>query len=138
MVRTPLPATIAALVLMAAAGAAEAQQGAGAAAQFRAGYGRAAGTETQGVEPGLRDANGNLLMVNGRLQRQAAYSSMSGAGAAYGHYGAGGVGGSTAIGNLLNVVVQGNWNTVIVNSTQTNSGDITAATELNGNLNLDD
>lgn len=135
MVRTPLPATIAALVLLAAAGAAEAQQGAGAAAQFRAGYGRTAGTETQGVEPGLRDANGNLLMVNGRLQHQAAYSSMSGAGAAYGHYGAGG---STAIGNLLNVVVQGNWNTVIVNSTQTNSGDVTAGTELNGNLNLDD
>lgn len=140
MVRTLSVATVAALTLAATAGDALAQQGAGAAAQFRAGYGRAAGAEYHRVEPGLRDANGNLLMVNGRIQGQSAYSSMSGAGAAYGHYGAGGYGygGSTAIGNLLNVVVQGNWNTVIINSTQTNSGDVTAGTELNGNLNLDD
>lgn len=33
---------------------------------------------------------------------------------------------STAIGNLLTVSVVGSWNTVIVNSTQSNTGNITA------------
>jgi holdfast attachment protein HfaA len=33
---------------------------------------------------------------------------------------------STAIGNLLTVSVAGSWNTVIVNSTQTNTGTVTA------------
>jgi holdfast attachment protein HfaA len=33
-------------------------------------------------------------------------------------------------------VVQGSWNTVIVNSNQTNNGDVTAGTALNGNLDL--
>ena len=37
-------------------------------------------------------------------------------------------GSSQAIGNQLNVVTQGNWNTVIVNSNQTNNGDISANT----------
>ena len=46
------------------------------------------------------------------------------------------IGGSTAIGNQLNVVVQGSRNTVIVNSTQTNTGAINAGTALNGNINL--
>ena len=46
------------------------------------------------------------------------------------------IGGSTAIGNQLNVVVQGSWNTVIVNSNQTNNGDVTAGTALNGTLDL--
>ena len=46
------------------------------------------------------------------------------------------IGGATAIGNSLNVVVQGNHNTVIVNSRQTNTGNITAGTALNGTLNL--
>ena len=38
----------------------------------------------------------------------------------------GGIGASQAIGNQLNVVTQGNYNTVIVNSTQTNNGDVSA------------
>ena len=32
----------------------------------------------------------------------------------------------SAIGNQLNVITQGSWNTVIVNSTQINNGDISA------------
>ncbi|MNT63655.1 hypothetical protein D3C72_2014870 [compost metagenome] len=55
-----------------------------------------------------------------------------------GHIGSGqggtNIAGATAIGNNLNVVVQGNRNTVIVNSTQTNTGNITAGTALNGSL----
>ena len=48
------------------------------------------------------------------------------------------IGGATAIGNQLNVVVQGNHNTVIVNSRQTNNGNVTAGTVLNGTLKLND
>ena len=39
-----------------------------------------------------------------------------------------------AVGNQLNVITQGSWNTVIVNSTQINNGDQT--TVLNGKLDL--
>ena len=46
------------------------------------------------------------------------------------------IGGATAIGNSLNVVVQGNHNTVIVNSNQINNGNITAGTVLNGTLDI--
>ena len=60
-------------------------------------------------------------------------SSYSGVG---GSNGGTAIGGSTAIGNSLNVVVQGNHNTVIVNSRQTNNGTVTAGTALNGTLNL--
>ena len=40
--------------------------------------------------------------------------------------------GSTAIGNNLVVVTQGSWNTVIINSTQTNNGNVSASSSLNG------
>ena len=83
------------------------------------------------------------LIVDGIIQSGASsYSSQSG-GAASAYAGAGAssnggttIGGSTAIGNQLNVVVQGSRNTVIVNSTQTNTGAINAGTALNGNINL--
>ena len=38
------------------------------------------------------------------------------------------------MGNQLNVITQGNWNTVIVNSTQINNGNQTTA--LNGKIDL--
>jgi holdfast attachment protein HfaA len=105
------------------------------------------------VNASLRDANGNLTMVDGQFQSssfQAGYgmpgpevngqggvggltnsvngtttSSNGSSGAAYG--------GSTAIGNSLNVVTVGSGNTVIVNSQQTNNGNVTATTNMNGN-----
>ena len=48
----------------------------------------------------------------------------SSSGAAYGN--------ATAIGNSLNVVTVGNNNTVVVNSSQTNSGNQNASVSLNG------
>ena len=39
---------------------------------------------------------------------------------------------ATAIGNQLNVVTLGNNNTVVVNATQTNNGNQTATTTVNG------
>ena len=59
-----------------------------------------------------------------------------GAGDSYG--GVGSLGMATAVGNNLVVSVQGSNNTVIVNSTQTNNGAVTAKTVLNGKVNLDE
>jgi holdfast attachment protein HfaA len=132
-----------ALSVGAGASAAAAQStGSSGAAQFQAGYGGSRYTTARPQTGSTRDANGNRLIVNGIIQAGAsAYSSASG-GVSTNYSGSGSsggsstIGGSTAIGNNLNVVVQGNWNTVIVNSTQVNNGDVKAGTSLNGTLNL--
>lgn len=109
---------------------------------YQSGYGASRYTTARPQTGSTRDANGNRLIVNGIIQSGAnSYSSASG-GVASSFSGVGGsdggmtIGGSTAIGNSLNVVVQGNHNTVIVNSTQTNNGNVTAGTNLNGTLRL--
>ena len=82
----------------------------------------------------LRDDNNNLTMVNGQItsgniganqgsQTASAGVGTSGAGAAYGQ--------AMAIGNQLQVQVVGWNNTVIVDSTQINTGSQTAAVNLN-------
>ena len=84
----------------------------------------------------LRDANGNLTVVNGQFVGSA-FSSATGVGAAnamggVGMQGAGSVTGqATAIGNSLNVVVVGNHNTTVVDTTQINNGNQTATAQLN-------
>lgn len=97
------------------------------------------GDEPRPDEPalpvGTRDANNNRVVVNGVMQ--------TGVGVQAAGQGTGGVGQSsstgnqyssaTAIGNQLNVVVNGNWNTVVVNSTQTNNGTVTATSGTGGN-----
>jgi holdfast attachment protein HfaA len=74
------------------------------------------------IEAGTRDENNNRVIVNGRVVIDGALTGGLGDGAG------GGVGSAQAIGNQLNVVTQGNWNTVIVDSTQINNGDISAET----------
>ena len=107
---------------------------------FQSGYNGARQSVTSAQTGSTRDQNGNRLIVDGIIQPGAsAYSrqsggvsnTYSGAGAARA---AGTVAGSTAIGNNLNVVVQGSHNTVIVNSRQTNTGNVTARTDLTGTL----
>ena len=119
--------------------------GSSGAGQFQAGYGGSRYTTARPVTGATRDANGNRLIVNGIIQSGASsYSSQSGgvgsayAGAGVNGSGEGGtaIGGASAVGNSLNVVVQGNRNTVIVNSNQVNNGDINAGTTLNGTLKL--
>ena len=75
------------------------------------------------IEMSTRDSNGNRLIVNGRTMSETTLSGGLGDG-----LGAG-VGSSQAVGNQLNVVTQGNWNTVIIDSTQINNGDISAVTQ---------
>jgi holdfast attachment protein HfaA len=72
------------------------------------------------INPATRDASGNRTIVNGRMELEGTLTgglqdSVSG-----------GWGSAQAIGNQLNVVTQGNYNTVIVDSTQINNGDISA------------
>ena len=132
---------LAASVAAPSAAAAQSAGSAGAGA-YQAGYGGARYTTARPQTGSTRDQNGNRLIVDGIIQAGAnSYSSASG-GVSSSFSGVGGsnggtaIGGSTAIGNSLNVVVQGNHNTVIVNSTQVNNGDVTAGTSLNGQLRL--
>ncbi|MDP2116724.1 MAG: holdfast anchoring protein HfaA [Brevundimonas sp.] len=138
-----LPALAVVTVSMLALPGLAAAQSAGSsnAGTYQAGYGGARYTTARPQTGSTRDANGNRLIVDGIIQAGAsAYSSASG-GVSSSFSGAGGrggtaIGGSTAIGNSLNVVVQGNHNTVIVNSRQVNNGNVTAGTSLNGTLRL--
>jgi holdfast attachment protein HfaA len=86
----------------------------------------------------LRDANGNLTLVNGQFQSSSNYSSQGGT--QYAQSGGGGVGTSgagaqygqaSAIGNSLNVVVLGSHNTTVVDANQINTGNQTATVQLN-------
>ncbi len=105
-------------------------------AQYNAGYGRIAGSENHPVDVSTRDANGNRVIIDGIIQTgedQSSFTSGWGAGESYS--GVGSLGGSsTAIGNNLVVVTQGNYNTVIVNSTQTNNGNVSAGTKVTGGV----
>ena len=128
------------LAVVAALPAAAQSTGSGGAARFQQGYGGARSAAAAPTTGSTRDANGNRLIVNGIIQSGASSYSSSSAGVSSGYAGAANgrttIGGATAIGNNLNVVVQGNRNTVIVNSTQTNTGNITAGTALNGTLDF--
>ena len=138
-----LPALAVAAVATLALPAAASAQSAGSSGlgAYSAGYGGARYTTARPQTGSTRDANGNRLIVDGIIQAGAStYNSATG-GVSSSFSGAGGtggtaIGGSTAIGNSLNVVVQGNHNTVIVNSTQVNNGAVTAGTTLNGTLRL--
>ena len=129
-----------------AAGSALAQTaGSTGSAGFQSGYGNARYSVTQNQTGSTRDANGNRLIVDGIIQAGASsYNSRtSGVSSSYSGIGSTNgnglnIGGATATGNSLNVVVQGNRNTVIVNSRQINNGNITAGTVLNGTLDLND
>lgn len=138
----PLKRTSIALLVVAVAtpGLALAQtSGSAGMSTFQNGYGSARQSVTTAQTGSTRDQNGNRLIVDGIIQSGAsAYSRQSG-GVSNTWSGAGGsqnntIAGSTAIGNNLNVVVQGSHNTVIVNSRQTNTGNVSARTDLTGTL----
>jgi holdfast attachment protein HfaA len=77
------------------------------------------------VNSSLRDANGNLTVVNGQIT-SSSFAEVGGVQSFAGGT-TGGVGGTTgqatAIGNQLNVVTAGSNNIVIVDSNQINNGD---------------
>ena len=127
---------VAAGAVMGVGGAAGAQTMSTNSASFNAGYGRSSGQENRMVEYSTRDANGNRVIVDGVMLTgadQSVYSSSRSSGSLDSYSGVGSLGGwgsSTAIGNNLTVVTQGNNNTVIVNSSQINNGNISAGTNV--------
>lgn len=112
-----------------AAGSAGAQTMTTSASSYETGYGLVRNEMQNAIDPSTRDANGNRVLLDGEIMTGSdnsvyAYSKTLGAGDTYA--GAGAVGGATAVGNNLQVVVNGSYNTVIVHSTQTNNGNVTA------------
>ena len=93
------------------------------------------GTSTNApVNSSLRDANGNLEVVDGKIT-SSSFSEVGGV-QSFNPGQSGGVGGqvnasATAIGNQLNVVTMGSNNIVIVDSTQINNGDQNANNTVN-------
>lgn len=119
-----------ALVFTALTAATAAQAGDWTNSGMYNGYG--ATTSNQPSSYSMRDANGNLTMVNGQIE-SAQYSSSTGS--QYAGVGMGGAGmasgQATAIGNSLNVTVVGSHNTTIIDSSQINTGNQTATATLN-------
>jgi holdfast attachment protein HfaA len=105
---------------------------------YSTGIGMAPGQENVAVSGSTRDANGNRVIVNGMMGSSSMSSLQGQTQTGVGMPGAtwGNSANATAIGNSLNVVVVGSWNTVIVDSEQINNGDQTANTSLNGKLNF--
>jgi len=120
------------LVLSYALAATTAQAGDWTNSALYNGYG--AGVQNQASNYSMRDANGNLTLVNGQVA-PSIFQQGSGAQYAGGGVGMGGAGATygqaNAIGNQLSVVVLGNHNTTIIDSSQINNGNQTATTELN-------
>jgi holdfast attachment protein HfaA len=84
------------------------------------------------VNTSLRDANGNLEVVDGKIT-SSSFAEVGGVQSFAGGVGSGvgGTSSSTAIGNQLNVITTGSNNIVIVDSTQTNTGNQTANNNVN-------
>jgi len=137
MAKIEILTVTAAMCLLSAPAMAQSQTG---SASYNAGYGRTAGQENRMVDYSTRDASGNRVIVDGVMltgDDQSVFSrgGTSGAFDAYSGVGSQG-GGGTAIGNNLVVITQGSYNTVIVDSTQINNGNVTAngqGTSGNGN-----
>ena len=150
MSRTIRAGGLAVLLALAAAGAAQAQSGSTTASSYTRGYNSGYSGMSTPVNASVRDANGNLTILDGVIQTgndSSVFGKLNVSGALDQFSGAGGVSSSTgtatgsavAIGNNLVVTTTGSYNTVIVNATQTNTGTVTATTSvLNGKVNLDD
>jgi len=92
---------------------------------YNAPIGMTSTSQNAPVNSSLRDANGNLEVVDGRIT-SSSFAEVGGV-QSFSAGTSGGVGGTTgqatAIGNQLNVVTTGSNNIVIVDSTQINNGD---------------
>jgi holdfast attachment protein HfaA len=106
--------------------------------EFERPFGFGYGEEQASYDANTRDASGNRIILDGRIMTGMDNSSLSTSSASAGAWSqstaGAGLSSGTAVGNQLNVITQGNWNTVIVNSTQINNGDQT--TVLNGKIDF--
>lgn len=124
---------LAALTAIAVVPQAEAQA-ASTVSEFERPYGFGFGQESQPYSAAGRDASGNRVIVNGLLDGGTGLGSGLYTGWGQTEGAAGMIGTGTAVGNQLNVITTGNYNTVIIDSTQINNGDQTVV--LNGELDL--
>ncbi len=120
-----------AILMAAAAGSACAQTMSSNSASYNSGWGRTPDQENQAASAQMRDANGNLVVVDGVIMNSTNQNLFSGGGVSSSGSGAF-AGGATAIGNSLSVVTQGNDNTVIIDSRQINNGTVTATSTTSG------
>jgi len=117
-------AMIAAVAFAASAGLADAGTF-DSSSSYNAPVGMASTSQNTPVTSSLRDANGNLEVVDGKIT-SSSFNEVGGVQSfnpGQTGIGAGVNGSATAIGNQLNVVTAGSNNIVIVDSTQTNNGD---------------
>ncbi len=77
------------------------------------------------IEISGRGPNGNRMVINGRIIDDGSSLPL---GLGLGGVGPSGVEQATALGNQLNVVTQGSFNTVIIDAEQINTGNQTATT----------
>lgn len=136
----PLPKTgrvlaLAGALALGGVGAANAQSMGANSAQYNSGYGGGAAQGNQPVNASMRDANGNLVVAGGRLLSPmggSVFSSSTSGGVGSSATGVGA--GASAVGNSLSVVTTGSYNTVIINSKQTNTGAVTATATTSGGV----
>ncbi len=104
-------------------------QAAQTSGQFNTPWGKSYNDFNQPFDPRTRDSNNNRSIINGRMLLGDQSTLSFGLGGDFfgsgGNTGVGGFGGAGAIGNQLNVVTIGSWNTVIIDSTQINNGNQT-------------
>ena len=113
-------------------------QAASYSGEFEIPYGAGLRDWSTPYDAGTRDLSGNRVIVDGRIIRGDNLSDLNmGLNTPWGSTsGTGMLGQSQAVGNQLNVITTGNYNTIIIDNNQINNGDQTAI--LNGELNLND
>lgn len=109
-------------------------QAASSVSEFERPYGWSYGQESRPYSAQTRDASNNQVVINGLIGGGSGLGTGLYTGWGQTENAAGMIGSGTAIGNQLNVHVNGNYNTVIIDSTQINNGDQT--TNLNGKLDF--
>ena len=108
------------------------------AGEYERPYGFAYGEEERPFDAGTRDGLSNRIIVDGRIMVGDDLSGLTQYGLYNGQQTQSGAGYSqgSAVGNQLNVITNGSYNTIVIDSTQVNNGDQTVI--LNGELKLDD
>ncbi|MEZ5946793.1 MAG: holdfast anchoring protein HfaA [Hyphomonas sp.] len=127
MTKVTLLSISAALAVTAAALAPAAMaQEAGYLAEFERPYGWDYGTEDRPYDgTNTRDELGNRVVINGLINGGSSLGSGLYTGWGQTDGASGMIGSGMAVGNQLNVITNGSFNTIIIDSTQINTGDQT-------------
>jgi len=111
-----------------------AAQEASSVSEFERPYQYGYGQEERPFSANTRDRAGNRVIINGLIEGGSGLGTGLYTGWGQTDGAAGMIGSGTAVGNQLNVITNGSNNTIIIDSTQTNTGDQTVV--LNGELDF--